>query len=153
MKEGDKAPDFELKNQHGEKLRLYDLLKESPVVLFFYPKDNTPGCTKEVCAFRDSHEAFTDLGATVLGISSDGESSHKQFSQKHNLPFQLLSDRSGGVRKKFGVPRTWGLLPGRVTYVIDQEGVIRYLFNSAFKAEQHMENSLKAVRKMMKAKA
>lgn len=148
MKKGDKAPDFTLPNQHGEKVALYELLHDKPVVLFFYPKDHTPGCTKEACAFRDSYEIFKDAGAEVVGISSDGPESHKQFAQKHRLPYQLLSDRTGRVRKLMGVPKTLGLLPGRVTYVVDREGQIRHVFNSQFNFGKHIDEALKTVQSL-----
>jgi len=117
---GDKAPDFTLPSQAGEQVRLSDRLGERVVVLYFYPKDETPGCTREACAFRDSYEVFTDAGAEVIGVSSDSAESHAAFAGHHKLPFTLLSDEGGRVRKSYGVPATLGLLPGRVTYVIDR---------------------------------
>ncbi len=145
---GDKAPNFTLPDQNGEKIDFYDILKRKPVVLFFYPKDNTPGCTAEACAFRDSYEVFRDAGAEVLGISSDGEKSHLAFAQKHRLPYTLLSDRLGSVRKLFGVPKTMGILPGRVTYVIDTDGKIKHRFNSQFNFGKHIDEALKTVKRL-----
>src|SRR6478672_2491762 len=122
IKPGDKAPDFTLTSQSGQSVRLYDRLQSKVVVLYFYPKDETPGCTAEACAFRDSYEVFTDAGAEVIGISSDSADKHAAFAGHHNLPFTLLSDEGRRVRKSFGVPPKLGLIPGRVTYVIDRTG-------------------------------
>ena len=127
---GDKAPDFTLPSQSGEPVRLHDRLGERVVVLYFYPKDDTPGCTAEACAFRDSHEVFTDVGAEVIGVSSDSVDRHAAFADRHKLPFTLLSDQGGQVRKSYGVPAVLRLLPGRVTYVIDRAGTVRHVFNS-----------------------
>ena len=139
---GDKAPDFELSNQSGSKLKLYNLLGTKSIVLFFYPKDNSPGCTREACAFRDSYKVFQEQDAEVIGISSDSEDSHKKFATKHNLPFTLLSDTGGKVRMLYGVPKTMGLLPGRVTYIIDKQGTVQHMFNSQLNFKRHIEESL-----------
>jgi peroxiredoxin Q/BCP len=148
IKVGDKAPDFELPTGDGEKVRLSDYLGKKAVVLYFYPKDFSPGCTKEACAFRDSYELFKDAGAEVLGVSSDTQESHGEFILKLGLPFQLLSDEGGKVRDLYGVPSSLGMIPGRVTYVIDKNGIVRYIFNSQINAEKHMEESLKIVRSL-----
>jgi peroxiredoxin Q/BCP len=124
---------------------LGDFLGKKPVVLFFYPKDNTLGCTKEVCAFRDSFEELSNLDAEVIGISSDSVDSHKRFAGKHNLPFTLLSDEGGKVRRLYGVPSSFGLFPGRVTYVIDGEGVVRNVFSSQIQVEKHIEEALRTL--------
>lgn len=145
---GDRAPDFTLKSQDGSQVRLYDLLPQKPVVLFFYPKDNTPGCTKEACAFRDRYSVFQEMGAEVLGISGDSISSHQQFANAHQLPFQLLSDEGNKVRSLFGVPSTLWILPGRVTYLIDRTGKIRYMFDSQLDFEGHIEGTLKALQEI-----
>ena len=145
---GDKAPDFTLPSQSGEQVRLQDRLGAHVVVLYFYPKDNTSGCTAEACAFRDSYEAFTDAGAEVIGVSSDSADKHAGFASKHNLPFTLLSDRGGQVRKSYGVPAVLGLLPGRVTYVIDREGVVRHVFNSMTNIGQHVTDALNVVKSL-----
>jgi peroxiredoxin Q/BCP len=143
---GDEAPDFALPSQAGETVRLSDFRDKSTVVLFFYPKDNTAGCTAEVCAFRDSYEVFTEAGAHVIGVSSDSVGSHERFAGKHNLQFTLLSDLGGTVRKEWGVPATMlGLLPGRVTYVIDKAGVVRHMFNSQVNIGGHIKGALKVV--------
>jgi peroxiredoxin Q/BCP len=143
---GDRAPDFELRSQKGEMVRLSDFLGKKAVVLYFYPKDETPGCTKEACAFRDSYEVFKDAGAEVIGISSDTEESHSIFSLKYSLPFALLSDENGKVRREFGVPSSMGLLPGRVTYVIDKDGIVRNIFSSQTDIESHINEALKVLK-------
>jgi peroxiredoxin Q/BCP len=148
IKVGDKAPDFELRSQRGETVRLRDYLGKKAVVLYFYPKDETPGCTKEACAFRDSYEVFRDAGAEVIGISSDDEESHSIFSVKYSLPFALLSDEDGKVRREFGVPSTMGVLPGRVTYVIDKEGIVRNIFSSQTDIDGHINETLKVLKSL-----
>ena len=147
---GTPAPDFELPNQHGQLIRLSTLLKKGPLVLYFYPKDETPGCTKEACGFRDSYEAFTDAGATVVGVSADNVDSHHAFAARYALPFVLLSDTAGQARKSYQVKRTLGLLPGRVTYVIDGEGLIRQAFSSQLRALAHIDQALVTVRSLEK---
>ena len=144
---GDKAPDFELTNQLGNRVRLYDLIGVQNIVLFFYPKDNSHGCTKEVCAFRDSYEIFQEYGAEVIGISSDSEDSHKKFSEKHKLPYTLLSDKEGKVRKLYSVPKTMGILPGRVTYIIDKQGIVRHIFNSQLNFKRHIKEALNILKR------
>ena len=153
IRAGDKAPDFTLPSQSGEQVRLYDRLGERVVVLYFYPKDDTRGCTAEACGFRDSFEAFTDAGAEVIGVSSDSVDRHAAFAGKHNLPFTLLSDKGGEVRKLYGVPATLGLLPGRVTYVIDREGTVRHSFNSMTNIGQHISDALRIVRELQAGQA
>lgn len=148
VKVGDRAPDFELPIDSGEKIRLSDFIGKKTVVLYFYPKDFSSGCTKEACAFRDNYEQFKDAGAEVLGVSSDTEESHGMFSIKLGLPFKLLSDDGGRIRRLYGVPSSLGLIPGRVTYVIDKKGIVRYMFNSQIDAEKHMEESLRIVRSL-----
>ena len=142
---GSVAPDFTLPSQSGDMVSLGDFLGNRPVVLFFYPKDNTLGCTKEVCAFRDGFEEFGKLDAEVIGISSDSVDSHRGFAEKHKLPFTLLSDQGGKVRSLYGVPNTLGIFAGRVTYVIDEEGVVRNVFSSQIGVEQHVEEALKTL--------
>jgi peroxiredoxin Q/BCP len=146
IKVGSVAPDFTLPSQSGEMVSLEDVLGHKPVVIFFYPKDNSPGCTKQVCAFRDDYEEFGKLDAEVIGISSDSVESHRSFAAKHRLPFTLVSDEGAKVRKLYGVPHTLGLFPGRVTYVIDVKGVVRHIFSSQLSVEQHVEEALEALR-------
>ena len=145
---GDKAPDFTLPSQSGEEVRLQDRIGQGVVVLYFYPKDETSGCTREACAFRDSHEVFTDAGAEVIGVSSDSVDKHASFATHHKLPFTLLSDKGGKVRKAYGVPATLGLIPGRVTYVIDRDGTVRHVFNSMTNINGHIKDALDVVREL-----
>ena len=153
IRAGDKAPDFTLPSQSGERVRLYDRLGERVVVLYFYPRDDTRGCTAEACAFRDSFEAFTDAGAEVIGVSSDSVDRHAAFAGKHKLPFTLLSDKGGQVRKSYGVPAVLGMVPGRVTFVIDREGTVRHSFNSMTNIGQHVSDALRIVRELQAGQA
>ncbi len=143
---GDAAPDFELPSASGATIRLSDFRGKSDVVLFFYPKDNTPGCTVEACTFRDSHEAFREAGAAVIGISADSADSHRRFAERYGLPFLLVADTDGAVRVRYGVPRTLGLLPGRVTYLIDRDGIIRHVFSSQFQPRRHVAEALEVLK-------
>jgi peroxiredoxin Q/BCP len=142
---GNRAPAFTLPNQSGTPVDLGDLLGQKPIVLYFYPKDDTPGCTAESCAFRDSYETFQEAGAEVIGISADTPTSHQQFADKYRLPFILLSDTDNRVRKLYGVPATLFILPGRVTYIIDQQGIIRHIFNSQLDFNAHVQEALTAL--------
>ena len=140
---GDTAPDFSLPQQNGSIVRLSELVARGPVVVYFYPRDETPGCTAEACAFRDAYEDFKAAGAEVVGISSDSAESHASFANHRALPFLLLSDRDGVVRKLYGVkPAFFGLVPGRVTFVIDSSGTIRHVFNSAINMSRHVTEAL-----------
>src|SRR5262245_23794148 len=130
----------------GENRALADLWRERPLVLFFYPKDNSLVCTKEACAFRDAYEDFVAAGATVVGISGDSAESHQRFASQNRLQFLLATDADGAVRCAFGVPKTLGLIPGRVTYVIDRTGVVRHMFSGQFVADRHVREALDAVR-------
>ncbi len=145
---GDKAPDFTLPSQSGDPVRLHDRIGQRVVVLYFYPKDDTRGCTAEACAFRDSYEVFTDAGADVIGVSSDSVDRHAAFAGKHNLPFTLLSDAGGKVRKAYQVPATLGIIPGRVTYVIDRDGTVRHVFNSMININGHVKDALEVVKRL-----
>jgi peroxiredoxin Q/BCP len=144
---GDMAPDFELKDKDGHLVKLSDFRGEKSVVVYFYPKDETPGCTAQACSFRDSYQDFTDVGAEVIGISSDGSSSHSGFAENHRLPFILLSDLTGKVRKAYGAYDLLGLIPGRVTFVIDKQGKVIHKFDSQLSPTKHIEESLEAIRK------
>ncbi len=145
---GDKAPDFTLPNQDGVPIRLSDFIGKKIVVLFFYPKDDSPGCRVEACAFRDTYIDFKDAGAEVIGISSDPVESHKRFASKYKLPYHILSDKGGRVRKLYGVPSTLGIIPGRVTYIIDKQGYVRHIFSSQFNPRKHVEEALKIVERL-----
>ena len=146
VKVGDRAPSFTLPNQSDNPVNLDDLLGQKPIILYFYPKDDTPGCTAESCAFRDSYEIFQKAEAEVIGISADTSASHQQFAAKYRLPFTLLSDRDNRVRNLYGVPATLFVLPGRVTYVIDQQGIVRHIFDSQLGFSSHVQEALTALR-------
>ena len=148
MNPGSIAPDVTIRVHNDDSVKLADLWKDRVVVLFFYPKNNTTVCTKEACAFRDAYEDFNDAGATVVGVSSDSAESHQDFAAQHRLPYLLATDADGALRKAFGVPKTLGLLPGRVTYVIDRQGVIRNIFSAQLAAEKHVRTALEAIRSL-----
>jgi thioredoxin-dependent peroxiredoxin len=145
---GDRAPDFTLPSQSGERVSLAEFQGNKAVVLFFYPKDGTAVCTKEACSFRDAYEDFVQAGAVVIGVSSDSTESHQAFASGHRLPFVLLADAEGSLRKAFGVPKTLGIMPGRVTYVIDKDGVVRHVFSSQVSADRHVTEALGVVRQL-----
>jgi len=142
---GEIAPDFTLDAADGRPVSLADFRGRAEVVLFFYPKDDTPGCTAEACSFRDSHESFRDAGAEVIGVSADSSASHRAFAGKHRLPFLLLTDADGALRARYGVPRTFGLIPGRVTYLIDRRGVVRHVFSSQVRPAKHVTEALRVL--------
>ena len=145
MKTGEKAPTFSKAAHTGETVSLDDLHGRW-VVLYFYPADDTPGCTAEACSFRDSYEDFVDAGAVVIGVSKDSLDKHERFAAKHKLPFQLISDEDGTLRSAYDVKKSLGILPGRVTYVIDPEGVVRKVFSSQLRATQHKAEALATIR-------
>jgi peroxiredoxin Q/BCP len=145
---GSTAPDFELPATGGAKVKLSDFRGKKAVVVYFYPKDDTPGCTAESCSFRDAYQDFVDAGAEVIGVSSDDVGSHEAFKSKHRLPFTLLSDAGGAIRKAFGVKSTLGLLPGRETFVIDKSGVVRDAFSSQLRVHEHVQRALGLVKSL-----
>lgn len=148
LKIGDSIPSFKAKDTNGDDFDSQNLVGHKPLVIYFYPKDNTPGCTTQACSFRDQYEDFKDLGAEVIGISSDSVESHQKFSKQYKLPFILLSDADKKIRKLFGVPSgMFGLLPGRVTYVTDKKGKIIMIFDSMM-ASKHIPKALEAVKKL-----
>jgi len=142
LQPGERAPDFRLPDQNGNEVTLSEVLAERAVVLFFYPKDDTPTCTREACAFRDAYDDFIEAGATVIGISSDTASAHRRFVEKHGLPFTLVSDTTGSVRAAYRVPRLLFVLPGRTTFVIDRQSTIRHSFTSHRGAGVHVREAL-----------
>lgn len=149
LKVGDVIPNFKAKDANGNDFDSQNIVGKKPLVIYFYPKDNTPGCTAEACSFRDQYEDFKDLGAEVIGISSDSVSSHQQFSEQYKLPFILLSDNDKKIKALFGVPSgLFGLLPGRVTYVTDKNGVIQMIFDSVL-ATKHIPKALQAIKKLV----
>ncbi|GMH13766.1 hypothetical protein Nepgr_015607 [Nepenthes gracilis] len=145
---GSVPPPFSLKDQAGKNVSL-SKFKGKPVVVYFYPADETPGCTKQACAFRDSYEKFKKAGAEVVGISGDDTASHKAFAAKYRLPFTLLSDEGNKVRKEWGVPADFfGSLPGRQTYVLDKNGVVQLIYNNQFQPEKHIDETLKLLQSL-----
>ena len=150
VKVGYKASDFTLPSQMGDNVTLSEFLGKKNIVLYFYPKDETVGCTKEACTFRDNYEELTKLGAEVLGVSGQSVESHKSFATHYGLPFILLSDEDNKVRELYGVPSTMGFLPGRVTYIIDKKGIVRHIFNSQTQAPRHVEEAKKTLMEIEK---
>jgi len=143
---GLQAPRFTLQSQTGQEFNLGEMLGKTEIVLYFYPKDNTPGCTTEAKAFRDSYNIFREMGAEVIGVSSDSVDSHRDFASKCDLPFTILSDLGGKVRKLYGVPSSLGLFPGRVTYIIDKKGVVRHIFSSQMNPSRHVEEAVRVLK-------
>lgn len=143
IKKGDRLPDFRLLNQDGKIIDIALYIRK-PLVIYFYPKDDTIGCTREACGFRDEYHLFSKTRAIIFGISGDTVDSHKKFRAKYRLPFDLLSDLDNKVRNIFGVPSDlFGLIPGRVTYIVDNQGIVRHIFNSQMNARKHIEESLR----------
>jgi peroxiredoxin Q/BCP len=150
---GTPAPDFELPDASGNPIRLSGYRGKKTVVLYFYPRDETPGCTKEACQFRDDYEDFKAAGAEVIGVSTDSSGAHQRFAGHHRLPFVLLSDERGRVGKQYGVKTTWGLVPGRVTFVIDSTGIVRLVFESQMRPKEHVSRALELVKTLGSATA
>jgi thioredoxin-dependent peroxiredoxin len=149
IKEGDRAPDVAGTTTDGTRIRLADYRGKQPVVLFFYPKDNTTVCTKEACSFRDHAGEIAAAGGVVLGVSMDSETSHKKFAGQHGLNFPLLSDRDASICKAFGVARLGGWLPPRrVTFVIDRDGIVRRVIASEFNANKHVDDAIATLRSL-----
>ena len=146
---GTPAPDFSLQANGGRTVHLADFRGKKTVVVYFYPKDETVGCTIESCSFRDSYEDFTTAGAEVIGISADSVDSHDKFGARHRLPFVLASDPGGATAAAFGVDKGFfGLLPGRTTFVIDREGIVRDAFTSQVRVKTHVARALDLVRSL-----
>ena len=148
MQNGEPAPEVKLTKADGSSVALTALFGKGPVVLYFYPKDETPGCTAEACSFRDQYEDFKAAGAEVIGVSSDDGASHEAFKAHHRLPFTLLSDPGGVAAKAFGVKKTFGLIAGRVTFVIDRAGVIRHRVDSQIRVQKHVQEALEIVKSL-----
>lgn len=149
IKTGDKCPTFELKDQEGNLRESKEFFNKKALVLYFYPKDDSPGCTAQACSFRDAYEDLLESGAEVVGVSGDTLEQHKKFAKKHNLPFTLLADTNNKLRKQFGVPANlFGLIPGRVTYVMDSEGTVRGVFNSQLDVKGHVKKALEIIEKL-----
>ena len=145
---GSRAPDFALPVHTGGWLRLWDMIGRKSVVLFFYPKDETPGCIREARGFRDRYAEFAALGSEVVGVSGDPVGAHRRFADRLNLPFPLLSDDFGLVRRIYGVEKTFGMVPGRATFVIDRNGIIQHRFVSQFAPTRHVDEALAALRRL-----
>jgi thioredoxin-dependent peroxiredoxin len=145
---GDTVPDNPLTVHDDRTLSLADFKGKQTVVLFFYPADDTPLCTREVCSFRDAYQEFVRAGASVIGVSGDSESTHRLFAEAQRLPYLLVADANGSLRRAFGVPKSFGLIAGRVTYVIDRDGIVRDVFNYQFSAQKHVDNALRIVRSL-----
>ncbi len=147
---GDLAPDFTLACSSGGTVTLSDLTRSQhrTVVVFFYPKDETAGCTAEACSFRDVFAEFATAGAEVVGISSDSTESHRRFAEKHNLPMKLLADPDAAVRRAYGVRSTLGIIPGRETFVVDRDGVVRHKFASQLRVGRHVQQALAVVQEL-----
>lgn len=149
LKVGSKIPQFELYNQFGKMFKIDSVLGKKNLVIYFYPKDDSPGCTKEACSFRDQFEVFEEADATIIGISSQSVKSHEAFAKKHRLSYTLLSDPKNRVRKLFGVPANFfGLLPGRVTYIVNKNGEIIFMFNSQTDTIGHVSEALRILQEL-----
>lgn len=146
---GDKIPAFTALDQHGKLFDSNSLLGTKNLVIYFYPKDDSPGCTKEACSFRDQFEVFAEAGAVIIGISSQSVDSHREFAEKYRLNYTLLSDEGEKIRSLFGVPTNFfGMIPGRVTYLVDRQGKVVYIFNSQLRAEEHVTETLKILKEL-----
>jgi len=145
---GDAAPNFTAETHEGRTISLADYRGKQVVVLYFYPKDGTRICTAEACSFRDSFEDFSKAGAVVIGVSADTLERHRKFAAEQRLPFTLVSDGDGKLRKAFGVPSILWMVPGRVTFVIDKQGTVRHKFNSLFTSDQHVQEALAVVKRL-----
>jgi len=144
LKEGDKIPYFSLRDQNGDLFEIKNVLGRKNLVIYFYPKDGSPGCTRQACNFRDQSSAFDEADAIVIGISGQSVESHREFAETNSLTFPLLSDGDNNVRKMFGVPSSFfGIIPGRVTYVVNKEGRIVYIYSSQSNIERHVDEALK----------
>ena len=150
LKIGSKIPNFTAKDTNGNTFESNSIIGKKPVVVYFYPKDDTLGCTAQACSFRDQYEDFTDLGAEVIGVSSDTVDSHQKFAKHYKLPFTLLSDSNKKLRTLFGVPSgLFGLIPGRVTYVADANGIIKLIFDNSLMATKHIPKALASIKKLL----
>lgn len=142
------APDFDRLAHNGQQVHLADFRGKNVVVLYFYPRDGTAICTRQACSFRDAFEEFVRAGAAVIGVSGDALERHRVFAEKQHLPFLLVSDGDGSLRKAYRVSRPLGILPGRTTFVIDKAGVVRHVFSRLFSAEPHVTEALEVVRRL-----
>jgi peroxiredoxin Q/BCP len=149
IKIGSSIPAFTLPDQYGNLFDINSVVGKKNLVIYFYPKDDSPGCTKEACSFRDQFEVFKEADAVIIGISGQSIESHKEFAEKHRLSFTLLSDEGNKIRKQFGVPSDLlGLLPGRVTFIADKKGIVIYVFNSQTQATKHVDEALRILKEL-----
>ena len=149
IEKGSKLPSFTLPDQHGNMLDINTLIGTKNLVIYFYPKDDSPGCTREACYFRDQFEVFNSADALIIGISGQSVESHRKFAEKYHLSFTLLSDKGNKVRKMFGVPADFfGVLPGRVTYIADKTGTVVYVFDSQSQATKHVDEALRILKSL-----
>ncbi|MDA0196574.1 MAG: peroxiredoxin [Bacteroidetes bacterium] len=148
VKIGDALPHFILPDENENPVNISDYIGEEPIIVFFYPKDDTPGCIVEACSFRDNYDEFKLKGVMIFGISSDDYRSHLNFKKKYSLPFPLLSDEDLAVHKMFGVTKTLGIFPGRKTYIADWKGFVRNIFNSQLFPKRHVSEALNAINRL-----
>jgi peroxiredoxin Q/BCP len=149
IKVGNSIPKFTLPDQNGNLFDISSVLGKKNLVIYFYPKDDSPGCTAQACSFRDQFDVFTEADALIIGISGQSVESHKEFAEKHRLSFTLLSDEGDKIRKQFGVPTNLlGLLPGRVTYIADKTGKVIFIFNSQTKVTEHVDEALRILKEI-----
>lgn len=149
IKIGSTIPAFSLPDQNGNLFDINSVIGKKNLVIYFYPKDDSPGCTAQACSFRDQFEVFAEADAVIIGISGQSVESHKKFAEKHRLSFTLLSDDEDKIRKQFGVPTNLlGILPGRVTYIADKTGKVIYLFNSQMQATKHVDEALRILKEL-----
>ena len=146
LKVGSKVPEFKLPDQDGKMFDINSVIGKKKLVIYFYPKDESPGCTKEACKFRDDYSVFNEADAMIIGISGQSVQSHKEFVDKYKLPFTLLSDKDNTVRKMFGVKTS--PIPGRVTFVVDKTGHVVYNFDSQIEPEKHVEEAMRILKTM-----
>jgi thioredoxin-dependent peroxiredoxin len=149
IKTGKRIPSFSLLDQNGDVFDIDSFIGKKNLVIYFYPKDDSPGCTAQACSFRDQLEVFNEADAMIIGISGQSVKSHKKFAEKHRLPFTLLSDDGNKIRRQFGVPTNLlGLLPGRVTYIADRTGKVIYIFKSQLNFTEHVDEALKTLKEL-----
>ena len=140
---GDVFPDFILNDENGDEFDLKRDFTNSYLVLYFYPKDETPGCTKQACYFKDNYDDFKEIDCEIIGISSDNETSHRSFKTNYNLPFKLLCDQDSKLRKEIQLPKDFfGLSPGRITFLLNSKNEILFIHRSSLKMKSHIKKVL-----------
>jgi peroxiredoxin Q/BCP len=149
IEQGSIVPSFTLNDQNGQPFDLGKVIGQKNLVVYFYPKDDSPGCTKEACYFRDQFEVFTQADALIIGISGQSVKSHREFADKYHLSFTLLSDPGNKIRKQFGVPTNFfGVMPGRVTYIVNKEGIVVHIFDSQAQATKHVDEAMRILKEI-----